>query len=572
MKTTYRKRLLSLALVLAALLTLSTGALAADTAVVSRQKLTVDGADAPVTAYNIDGYNYFKLRDVACLLNGTSAQFSVRYDEETNSILIVTGEAYTANGSELQPMDKGDRDAVKSVQTLYINGEKVSSLAAYNIEGYNYFKLRDLGTALGFSVDYDQDANTMLIITPETAQPPAAGEWDFTVQVERSEQEYKAEDGTVIATEAVERPVLRLVNADGEVFSGSEPERGVTARQLTVCKTFNDAAAGVWDIDIEEEGRTIYELRKGTDSGMPPVGREITVAEIHRHGSLLSVLEGEYAYLGGAHPDYGLCARNYDLSGGKFVELMDLTDRPEELREAIVCAVAEQICTSEYREGFYDDWYDLLLKKESFEVFFGGESITVFFQEYDLAPHAVGVPRFEIPYGSISRFLNGYGEQLLELPMEAKVIGDFHEAQSLWSWLVARAPVDYDDVRTEGDIWYCRVDDPNVRTLADVKEMLSRYVDADYVEEQLAGNGVLREFDGVLYAASVGRGDDITIASVDYAAQLSGEGGKVIVTIHRQDYDDTLEDWVLTGETDILEFPFTLRGGHAVFLVMEPIY
>ena len=28
----------------------------------------------------------------------------------------------------------------------------------------------------------------------------------------------------------------------------------------------------------------------------------------------------------------------------------------------------------------------------------------------------------------------------------------------------------------------------------------------------------------------------------------------------------------LTGETDILEFPFTLRGGHAVFRVMEPIY
>ena len=83
---------------------------------------------------------------------------------------------------------------------------------------------------------------------------------------------------------------------------------------------------------------------------------------------------------------------------------------------------------------------------------------------------------------------------------------------------------------------------------------------------------MLREFDGVLYAASVGRGDDLSIASVDYDAQLSGEGGKVIVTIHRQDYDDAAGDWVPTGESDVHEFPFTLRAGHAVFSTMENIY
>ncbi len=415
--------------------------------------------------------------------------------------------------------------------------------------------------------------------TPEptsepTPEQPADEEWDFTVQVERSEQEFKAEDGTVIAKESVERPVLALVNQSGEVYSDSGPGRGVTAQQLAVCQTFNDATAavGVWDIDIEEEGRTIYEMRKASGDEMPPVGREITVSELNRQGGLLSVLEGDYAYLGGAHPDYGLHAWNYDLAGGSFVGLTDLTDRPAELRETIAYEVAAQISASEIREGYYADWYNRLLAKEDFEVFFGAEGMTVFFQEYDLAPHAVGVPVFRIPYGSISRFLNGYGEQLLDLPIEAKVIGDFHEAQSLWTWLEAGAPVDWNDTRTEDYIQFSRVNDPNVHTLADVKEMLSRYVDESFVEEQLAGNGVLREFDGVLYAAAVGRGDDITIASVDYDAQLSGEGGKVIVTIHRQDYDDAAGDWVLTGETDVLEFPFTLRGGHAVFSTMYYIY
>ena len=176
MKRTYRKRLLCLALTLILALTLGTAALAADTAVVSNQKLTIDGENAPVTAYNIHDNNYFKLRDVACLLGGTPACFSVEYKAETNSIHIVTGEPYTRDGSELQSLGTESKEAVVSRQTLYINGQEDSSLAAYNIEGYNYFKLRDLGVALGFKVDYDEDSRTMLIFTEEgeSAPEPAA--------------------------------------------------------------------------------------------------------------------------------------------------------------------------------------------------------------------------------------------------------------------------------------------------------------------------------------------------------------------------------------------------------------
>lgn len=165
-------RLLTLALTLTLLLTLGAAALAADTAVVSNQKLTIDGENAPVVAYNIKDNNYFKLRDIACLLSDTAARFSVEYVEETNSIRIVTGEPYTADGSELKPIGNESKEAKTSVQTLYINGEKNSSLGAYNIDGYNYFKLRDLGGALGFTVDYDETSRTMLILTTEPEQEP----------------------------------------------------------------------------------------------------------------------------------------------------------------------------------------------------------------------------------------------------------------------------------------------------------------------------------------------------------------------------------------------------------------
>ena len=35
----------------------------------------------------------------------------------------------------------------------------------YNIDGSNYFKLRDLGNALGFTVDYDADSNTAIVLS-----------------------------------------------------------------------------------------------------------------------------------------------------------------------------------------------------------------------------------------------------------------------------------------------------------------------------------------------------------------------------------------------------------------------
>lgn len=46
----------------------------------STQRLTVDGAEKAIDHCNIDGYNYFKLRDLACLLNGTANTFNVTYD------------------------------------------------------------------------------------------------------------------------------------------------------------------------------------------------------------------------------------------------------------------------------------------------------------------------------------------------------------------------------------------------------------------------------------------------------------------------------------------------------------
>ncbi len=150
------------------------------TALRSNQGLKVDGQSMSIEPYNVNNYNYFKLRDVAMLLSGTAAQFSVDYDAARNAAMIETGKPYVPIGGELTQGGESRREAVVSPQTVYINGRKTDRLSVYNIGGYNYFKLRDLGEALGFGVDYDETSRTMLLSTGPSLPDNWAPEIVFT--------------------------------------------------------------------------------------------------------------------------------------------------------------------------------------------------------------------------------------------------------------------------------------------------------------------------------------------------------------------------------------------------------
>ena len=132
------------------------------TAKVSTHKVTLNGAKADLAAYTINGSNYFKLRDLAKALDGLNTNFDVKWNAAQQRIDLTSKTAYTAVGGEQAALPAGNKAASLTNASVYLDGKPLN-LTAYSIGGNNYFKLRDLGDALGFSVDWNANTMTMIL-------------------------------------------------------------------------------------------------------------------------------------------------------------------------------------------------------------------------------------------------------------------------------------------------------------------------------------------------------------------------------------------------------------------------
>lgn len=147
-------RKLGLALAVCLALGLAAPVSAAFDAQLFNQTLMVDGVKKTVRACVVGGSEYFRLRDIACLVNGTEDQFSVGFDAASGSVYLTTGEAYTPLGNELAGGESRPASFVVGGWELFVNGVP-TSCPLYNIEGGSYCKLPDIAARAGFHVEYD---------------------------------------------------------------------------------------------------------------------------------------------------------------------------------------------------------------------------------------------------------------------------------------------------------------------------------------------------------------------------------------------------------------------------------
>ena len=120
----------------------------------------INGKAIEFDAYNINGNNFFKLRDLAYCLNSTNKKFDINWDNNLKAINMAVGSAYKANGSEMGVKGTVAQKVELTNSSLYLNKIRIYPLT-YMINNNNYVKLRDLAMALNINVGYDNNTITI---------------------------------------------------------------------------------------------------------------------------------------------------------------------------------------------------------------------------------------------------------------------------------------------------------------------------------------------------------------------------------------------------------------------------
>jgi uncharacterized YkwD family protein len=166
------------------------------TAVPNNAKVLVNGSEISFESYGIDGYNYFRIRDIANVVKNTDKCFQVEWDGQRNAINLISDKAYSASPNSVSKAEMKTENAVPSSSTIYKDGKEINQ-TAYTINENNFIKLRDIGKAFNIGVEWD---NSTRIIEIDTNK----GYFETSQEAERNE--------IIISTEEAE--VIRLVNIE----------------------------------------------------------------------------------------------------------------------------------------------------------------------------------------------------------------------------------------------------------------------------------------------------------------------------------------------------------------------
>lgn len=144
------------------------------------QAVTVNGEKVDFEGFNIEGFNYFKLEDVAAAVDK-----NVTFDGKTFTIEEAPAEeeAVVEEGTEETPAEtEAPTEATEETpaeettapteapaeEAAVEEGTEETTDVEYSsieVEGVEYFKLRDLADIIGFGVDYDAATSTVVITT-----------------------------------------------------------------------------------------------------------------------------------------------------------------------------------------------------------------------------------------------------------------------------------------------------------------------------------------------------------------------------------------------------------------------
>ncbi|MTI81570.1 MAG: DUF3298 and DUF4163 domain-containing protein [Firmicutes bacterium] len=148
--------------------------------------------------------------------------------------------------------------------------------------------------------------------------------------------------------------------------------------------------------EIEAAAQEYWEETKIDQQEQPRFGAVIDYNTAYNNKGLLSINVKYYRYTGGAHGSTIMETLNLDVENGKILQINDFFKPGENAQEIALQEIHNQIDKNE--DMYFHDVVEVLDSLPEDQPFYiNGEHIVVYFQQYEIAPYAVGIPEFKVP-------------------------------------------------------------------------------------------------------------------------------------------------------------------------------
>lgn len=127
-------------------------------------RVQINGKTINFGAYEINGFNYYKLTDLAYALTGTNDQFMVTWQASKSAVNLLVGQPHVYTGTELRGNSGKTEYPYPNYTPIYQNDQEIWA-TCYVINGESFVKLDDLRMALDLNVSWNHMTSTISINT-----------------------------------------------------------------------------------------------------------------------------------------------------------------------------------------------------------------------------------------------------------------------------------------------------------------------------------------------------------------------------------------------------------------------
>lgn len=240
----------------------------------------------------------------------------------------------------------------------------------------------------GDSTDAGETSDTDVTSNAPAAEEPTNPDSPVTVTFQKSLNETKADDGTVIHTASMQMPVVSMEGAE-------DIAEKINADIAAYYDTFSNSET----ISMAEED---YAASLGED-GWDFLGysSDISVKVTRADDAVLSFEITFFDYTGGAHGNYGTGGRNYSTKTGELIAFDDISEDYEAFHATALDYMLNLAETPAYQGRLFgipskDDMDSALFTPESWVFTLSG--ISFLSNPYVLGPYSSGTISFMLPY------------------------------------------------------------------------------------------------------------------------------------------------------------------------------